>query len=72
MSGQGRDRDYGNGLPLNLHTLPGYNRHGGFDTNAMSKETNGNSRFSEKPSKHDFLYILFPVDTGDSGFITAG
>jgi hypothetical protein len=38
----------------------------------MSKGADGNPRFSGKPSKHDFLYILFPVDAGDSGFITAG
>jgi excisionase family DNA binding protein len=28
--------------------------------------------FSGKPSNHDFLYILFPVRTGDSGFIITG
>jgi hypothetical protein len=27
---------------------------------------------SGKPQKHDFLYILFPADAGDSDFITAG
>jgi hypothetical protein len=28
--------------------------------------------FKENRQNHDFLYVLFPVRTGDSGFIMTG
>jgi hypothetical protein len=45
---------------------------GSFDNGRINKGTDENPGFPGKPSKHDFLYILFPVLTGDSGFIMTG
>jgi hypothetical protein len=66
------DKVRGNRNPLKLHKLPTYNLNRDFDNGRNDDGTNANPGCSGKPSNHDFLYVLFPVLTGNSGFIMTG